>query len=206
MAGFGETFFGRIADRDQAVAVLRGCAWASTVLAVIYAVDPARFLLALGGTALALDVALVLDAALLVFIAAMAYRRRSRAFAALLMAWVLLNTIGTVMLRMSHIPFGNNVFLAVLGVYVALRMVLATRRYHLIAGTRVAGGAAVAKNVAGCVLSVLAVLALSIGFGPLIETRIQGSLTLLVAVLAYSVAFARWFPFLGRLALTRGGV
>jgi len=86
--------------------------------------------MALGGGVFDLEIPLVVDAALLVFAAAMAFTRRSRAFAAVVGGWVLLNTIGTVLLRLSHVPFGNNVFLAVLGIYVALRMVLASTRYQ----------------------------------------------------------------------------
>jgi hypothetical protein len=203
VASFGETYFGRIGGPDQAVVVLRGCALATVLLALVYAIDPARFLVALGGGVFELEIALVVDATLLVFAAAMAFTRRSRAFAALVAGWVLLNTIGTVLLRLSHVPFGNNVFLAVLGIYIATRMVLASVRYHRFKGTRLNGGVAVAKNLVGCVVSVAACLALNVGVGDAIDPSVLGSLTILVAALGYSLPFARAFPVLGARALTR---
>ncbi|MGH6719471.1 MAG: hypothetical protein ACREER_09150 [Alphaproteobacteria bacterium] len=209
MASFAETWFGPIVDREQAQTALRGAAHGAVVLAVIYALDPVRFLRALGGAVFELDVALVLDAGLLVYLALMALRHRSRAFAALLAAWVALYTVGTVLFRMSHIPFGNNVLLAVAGLYVAFRMVLASQRWHRLAGTRLAGRVAVIKNLAGCAVSALALVVLAVALDRLTGagggSRAHGSLTLLVAVVAYSLPFSSWFPWLGRRALTRPG-
>ncbi len=207
MASFAETWFGPIADREQAVTALRGAANGAVVLAVIYALDPARFVRALGGEVFELDVALVLDAGLLVYLALMALRHRSRAFAVVLAVWVVFNTVGTVLFRMSHIPFGNNVFLAAAGLYVAFRMVLATWRWHRLKGTRLAGRVAVIKNLAGCATSALAMVVLALALERLAGatgiSRAHGSLTLLIAVVAYSLPFAPWFPWLGRRALTR---
>ena len=207
MISLAEAWFGPVADREQAQAALRGAAYGAVVLAVLYAFDPVRFLRALGGEVFELDAALVVDALLLVYLALTALRHRSRAFAFLVAGWVVLNTVGTVLFRMSHTPFGNNVFLAVVGLYVAFRMVLATVRWHRLAGTRLAGRVAAVKNLAGCFASALAIVALHAAFARLVgaggETRTLASLTLLVAVVAYGVPFASWFPWLGRRGLVR---
>lgn len=209
MSGFAETHFGRIADRDQAAAALRGGVHGAVLLAFVYALDPVRFLGALSGEVFVLDVALVLDALLLLYVAVVAQLHKSRAFAVLMAAWVVLFTVGTVLFRMSHIPFGNNLFLAAVGLYVAFRMVLATFRYQRFAGARLAGRVAVLKNLAGCLVMAVALIGLELALdrllGPGGEPRARHSLTLLVAVVAYSLPFAHWFPWLGRRALTRPG-
>jgi len=207
LSGFAETHFGRITDRGQAIAAMRGAAQGAALVAAIYALDPMRFIHAIAGEAFVLKVNLVLDAALLLFVAFSALRHRSRAFAVVMAGWVVLNTIGTILLRMEHMSFGNNIFLAAVGLYFAFRMVLATQRYHRFAGTRVHGGVAVLKNWAGCATLVLAVLGLHAVLarlpGVTVEPLILGSLILLVATLAYAVPFARWFPVLGKRPLTR---
>ncbi|MEX2648173.1 MAG: hypothetical protein WD673_04070 [Alphaproteobacteria bacterium] len=207
MSGFAETYFGRITDRGQAVNAMRAAAQGAALLAAIYALDPLRFLHAITGEVFVLDVALVLDAVLLLFVAFAAVRHRSRAFAVLMAGWVVLFTVGTILFRIEHMAFGNNIFLAAVGLYFAFRMVLATRRYHRLVGTRLHGGVAVLKNVTGCAAVVLAVVGLHAVLARVpditVEPRILNSLTLLVATLAYAVPFARWFPVLGRRPLTR---
>jgi hypothetical protein len=207
VTGFAERHFGRIADRDQAVAAMRAAAHGATLLAAIYVLDPLRFLHAIAGEAYVLDVALVIDAGLLLFLAYAALHWRSRAFAALMAAWVVLFTVGTVLFRMEHMAFGNNVFLAVVGLYVAFRMVLATHRFHRFAGTRIEGRVVLLKNAVGCALLVVSVVGMDVVLSraPHVETRIVASLTLLVAALAYVVPFARRFPVLGRRPMTRLG-
>jgi len=204
MSSFGELYFGRIPDRAQAAAAVRAAARGFYLVALLYVIDPLRLLAALETAELVVSPSQVFDAALLIFLASSMARWQSRTFAILLVPWTFFFTLGVVVLRAEHMQFGSNVFMPALGLYLAFRGVLSTVRYHRYARTRLQGGVASIKALAGCLSALAALTALHVGlpFVAAVPASDRISLMLLGGALAYAAPFAPWFPVLGRMRLT----
>jgi hypothetical protein len=204
MSSFGELYFGRIPDRAQAAAAARAAARGFYLVALLYVVDPLRLVAALETTGPIVPLSQVFDAALLVFLASSMAHWQSRAFAILLVPWTFFFTLGVLVLRAEHMQFGSNVFMPALGLYLAFRGVLATTRYHRYAQTRLQGGVAAIKAVAGCVGALAVLVGLHLGLPLVAEVSAANriSLMMLGGALGFAMPYAPWFPVLGRMRLT----
>ncbi|MSP82211.1 MAG: hypothetical protein EXQ94_04565 [Alphaproteobacteria bacterium] len=193
----GERYFSRIGNDAQAEGAMHAVALGYYVLAALQAVSGSVMsVIAEGNRAIA-----IVDT-LLIFLAFNMQRSRSRVFAVGLMLAALLALSSTILTRMGLLNGGADVFLAVASVYLAGRAVYATTAYHRRRGSHVDLRIAAIKNLVG--LALFGVFGLLVGaaddagmaLGPQQPTLL--SMILLLSVMVYSLAFASWFPWLGR--------
>ncbi len=193
----GDRFFSRITGSERAEQAMHGVALSFYGLALLQAILSA----VIGQPAIAVD------AMLMVFLAFHMHRYHSRTFA-LGLALVALSALGsTIVNRAENLHGGSNVFLAVASVYLGWRAIYAAVVYHRGLGSHTVVRAAAIKNLVALVLFALfgagvgAATDAGLTIGPRQQTLL--SFILLLSVVIYSLPFAPWFPWLGKLRLMR---